>query len=263
MGTEPAQRMPRLSASKSLSMLDTFFPKHSRLLLSAIRKGSLARLAGWHEMLLVKLIHATSVNAAALRRAYDDPELYSIAFRARNLLELTIWTQFCGKSESNAKRFFYDAFRDAIGMGEASRRGLPETLKAKFKGTLDKSDAEMARSLDSVGMKPGDRRYTKVADAADAIGRKGEFLATNTLLSKFAHPTAMMVVSMPNNKIQKVFRASMLFEGAILGAQSLTAIHSTLDKHGYPVHPTDIMADGLAHVSSIIKIGTLFRARRA
>src|SRR4051812_10108838 len=56
-----------------------------------------------------------------LRRSYekkhDDSSL--LAWRARNLLELSVWCLYCSKSRENARRLYEDAGRDALGLFSA------------------------------------------------------------------------------------------------------------------------------------------------
>ena len=100
------RRIPRTaSKTKVLGMLRAFFPTYANAMVRVIAEERKPLLEHWHEMLLIKFIRATTANADALEKAFSYSELYSLAFHARNLLELSVWTEYCGKSRSNAGTF--------------------------------------------------------------------------------------------------------------------------------------------------------------
>jgi hypothetical protein len=62
-----------------------------------------------------KLAIAINVNRTYLEAMKTQQFTAGTAWTARNILELHAWTGFCLESEENAKRFFEDSARDAIG----------------------------------------------------------------------------------------------------------------------------------------------------
>src|SRR5258708_25463027 len=73
----------------------------------------------WREFQILTFIKYTKLYASDLISTYGAGRIDSVAQAARNLLELCIWTEFCGTSEVNAKRFYDDAAREMRGMTEA------------------------------------------------------------------------------------------------------------------------------------------------
>ena len=53
------------------------------------------------------------LNRSELQSAYLQRPLGSVAWLARNLLELAIWSEHCAASKENAKEFLLDSARDA------------------------------------------------------------------------------------------------------------------------------------------------------
>ena len=60
---------------------------------------------------------------------------------------------------------------------------------------LDSFKKTLRETAMAVGISSLDEDYKRVTSAADEIGLKEFFVAANTLLSKFAHPTAMTVLT--------------------------------------------------------------------
>ena len=54
----------------------------------------------------------------SLKRGYEEKrdEASLLAWRARNLLELSVWCLYCSKSRENARRLYEDAGRDVLGL---------------------------------------------------------------------------------------------------------------------------------------------------
>jgi hypothetical protein len=59
-----------------------------------------------------KLAIAVNHNVTELTRTRAGGPIYTVAWLARNLLELFVWTEYCTKSPENAKQFYIDAVRD-------------------------------------------------------------------------------------------------------------------------------------------------------
>jgi hypothetical protein len=60
---------------------------------------------------------------AALKEAYTVPppkdDLALLSWRARNLLELSVWATFCARDRNKARQFFEDLGRDASNLLKA------------------------------------------------------------------------------------------------------------------------------------------------
>lgn len=155
----------------------------------------------WHEDLLHRL--AAEVGANANRILLLIPQgkdnLSTLAYLVRNLLELNVWIGYCRMSKSNARRFYEDRWKDGVGLQRALENlvgALPavpnlseiQSAMAGFEKTLQQTAA-------TAGISSLDDDYTRVAKAADELGYRAFFVALNTFLSKFAHPTAMMVLA--------------------------------------------------------------------
>ena len=175
-------------------------------LLSRLKVLNAARtvLPAWYEDLLRNLVGEVGFNFVRMMQAHKERHLAVLAYSARNLLELYVWAKYCVKSEGNARRFREDMFRDFKGIYEAainlstvfSKR--PDTSNSP--ATLRRLDALIRQKASAFGMSAVDSNYTRALTAAGELGLKSLFVNTNTLLSKVAHPTALIVLTFPEGK---------------------------------------------------------------
>jgi hypothetical protein len=126
----------------------------------------------------------------------NETALPLIAWRSRNILELAVWTGYCGKEEDNAKEFMLDSVRDLDGLLDMPQE-VGGARTASFKAIRD----ELRRDAASDGLGMTDP-FTQVSKAAKDIGRLTEFRYYNRVLSKFVHPTSLMVMNVLSEAIQ-------------------------------------------------------------
>ena len=142
---------------------------------------------------LKKLRRAVDLNLRELQHAMSQRPLSSVAWIARNIVELTIWVEYCKSSPERAKRFYQDSERDSLDMLNIPSEECSGDQPFNFR-------AERARLLEKA-KQDGDFEnpeapYLQVSKAAKEVGWQDEFVYTNKLLSKFAHPTALAVMDL-------------------------------------------------------------------
>lgn len=174
----------------------------------------------WHnfsEYLLLK--------KAYQNRQRDDVPL--LAWRGRNLLELSIWSTYCAQNRENARRVFEDAGRDARELFDAFIKwGTATTQSVDWSDRLASAKQDLSkRALDNEGIDSLDGAYKQVSDAAKECGLGDHFRIGFKFLSKFAHPTAMRILSSPDEKREDLQR-DMLFS---LGCLFFTGAFNALD----------------------------------
>lgn len=147
----------------------------------------------WYISLALKLlINIERVCCDLLETTTQTDALPAAAWNSRNLLELWIWTAYCAASQTYAKRFYDDALRDAQGLTDALSK------LCELQG-IDDAAADARKTLAEVvrrehGVETIGTKFEKVFDAAAKIGLEAEYSAGNKELSKYAHPTALLVV---------------------------------------------------------------------
>ena len=149
----------------------------------------------WHVQLLGNLTSHVFTEYLALKRAYEmrpDDDSSLLAWRARNLLELSVWSMYCVKSEDHARRFYEDAGRDVLGVFKAFTFQKSKPAKRPIgsfqiqKGRRSFSSARQPRESSHW------KDYKAVSEAARENGWGQHFAVSYKLLSKFTahHKTA-------------------------------------------------------------------------
>jgi hypothetical protein len=123
--------------TKSLNDLSQLFPERSLLLVSTLRKKNAEhkKLPQWGSEQIAKLAITVIHSAMDLEPAYLAGRVSAVAWATRNLLELSIWIDYCGLSEQHAKRFPDDRLRDFYGLSRAVQQTFEAASGAKMTRT--------------------------------------------------------------------------------------------------------------------------------
>jgi hypothetical protein len=172
--------------------LQTTIPKRLAALLATIAAVKQPE-DGWYLNLVTKIITSVVRVCSDLAYTIEREALPAAAWNGRNLLELWIWTKYCSASRENAWKFHEDALRDILGLSEMNSRmceafGVPDNYGASSR---DKANRV---AIETLGLTSIDSNFTRVLDAAKAVGLEKQYGAINKYLSKLAHPTAGLVV---------------------------------------------------------------------
>lgn len=183
----------------------------------------------WYGELFASLCFRVFHEYSALKEAYAAPppkeDLALLSWRARNLLELSVWTTFCATDRNKARQCFEDLGKDANNLlkafqtwGEATNQS-PDWFQKGADARDGLANAALLRGVASI-----DGRFTKVATAAVEIGIAHHFTLMNKLLSKFAHPTAMLIVG--NSETLKVQKDSAFANGCLFFVGAFAALEN-------------------------------------
>jgi hypothetical protein len=118
-----------------------------------------------------------------LQSKKSEADVNYIAWLTRNLVELRIWAEYCSVSAENALEFHEDSVRDLI------------ELNKKVPGIDDETKAELKKAKAMLLNPKPDHRFKSVRDAATEVNMFMFYEQNNKTLSKFAHPTALSVMS--------------------------------------------------------------------
>jgi hypothetical protein len=174
--------------------LRTALPSSLRRLTDVLLAATFPPESAWCGDLFLKLMQSVARVGSDLLAATESPEaLPAVAWNARNMVELAVWVRYCGKSEKNARHFHEDAFRDlkdiVFTLAQLHKLiGRRYDLEASAHEKLDLM-AKTKLGLDSL-----DADYERVSSAAKEVGLSEWYWPTNKFLSKYAHPTAMLVI---------------------------------------------------------------------
>jgi hypothetical protein len=191
----------------------------------AARGGSKDEL--WYGQLFAGLCFRVFSEYLALKQAYAEgsakDDISLLSWRVRNLLELSVWANFCAKDRDSAWQFFKDLGRDANGVlnafkkwGEATGQS-PDWFQPGAEACDEPSNRAAARGVDSI-----DGRFTDVKKAAAEIGIGDHFNLAYKILSKLAHPTAMLILS--SSEFKQMQRTWVFGNGCLFFMGAFTAL---------------------------------------
>ena len=165
-----------------------------------------------------------------------DPSL--LAWRARNLLELSVWSAYFAKSCENAWRLYEDAGRDAKNVLDVFERwGKGTGQPVDWLSPIADGKDDLSRRAASEGIESLDGRYMRVEDAAGECGLKDMFKVMNKMLSKFAHPTAMQILGMADDEKQSLQRDTFYALGCCFFVGAVSALEKSVPLTRGPVQP--------------------------
>jgi hypothetical protein len=176
---------------------------------------------------LLALARETMTNYELGVQAHQAGQIQQLAWATRNLLELVTWSEYCAKSSDNANRFHEDALRDLLGALEVMDNVAllaPESSSqdlAIFKTMME----EFKRQISDIAVRTGipklDNNYKSVSKVAMELGEQQAtaYKNVNVLLSKFVHPTALIVNEVLDPQWARVMM-NIFLEVAAVSAES-------------------------------------------
>lgn len=181
----------------------------------------------WFADLVVKILLSVNRVCGDLLKTIDQEAVSGAAWNSRNLLELWVWLKYCATSRDNARRFHEDALRDMQGLTDAlcklhALQGIPNEFEVSARIKIEEV-------RDKLGLGSLDSGYTRVADAAEAVGLGDFFASSNKLLSKLAHPTAGLVLGiMHQSETHRSLQATLTTSGLFFAGQCVIALEQTV-----------------------------------
>ncbi len=130
-----------------------------------------------------------------LIQACSQKQVQHAAWAARNLLELSVWCGYCASSQSNAEGFYEDSLRDVSGILNRFEQLASLASTPPTDISVDKLRTHLNAVADKAGIDDLADDYRRAHDAAKELGPETEaaFKHLNVILSKFVHPTALVV----------------------------------------------------------------------
>ncbi len=187
----------------------------------------------WWVQLFASLCAHNFTEYHSLKHAYenkqnDDAAL--LAWRARNLLELSVWSTYCAKNRACARRVYEDAGHDLCEIFDTfTKWGVATTQDSDWLEPLAEAKRNLSeRALRLEGIDSIDGPYQQVRQAAKECGLGEHFNLSFKLLSKFAHPTAMQILAPPNEKSEQLQREMFFSQGCLFFTGAFNALEGQL-----------------------------------
>jgi hypothetical protein len=177
----------------------------------------------WYVSLLTKIVLSVGRFSRDLLDTMEKQALPAAAWNARNLLELWVWIKYCSVSRANARQFHEDVLRDMQGLAESlSKMYKTRGIKTEFEAEARKKLTDLAANM---GVNSLDASYLRVSEAAKAIGLDSWYGPMNIHLSKFAHPTAGLVIGiLHQDEMMKNLQSTCSTAGVFFAIQCADAL---------------------------------------
>lgn len=152
-----------------------------------------------------------------------------IAWRARNLLEISIWSLYCAQNKENARIFYEDAGRDVVGIFNAlTTWGKATSQDNNWLHPIEKAKQDISARAESEGIESLEGSYKQVRNAASECKMGQHFNVSYKFLSKFAHPTAMVIIAPPDSEKEKLQKDVFFSEGCMSFVNAFGALEGLL-----------------------------------
>lgn len=153
---------------------------------------------------LLKLLCALRTEYECIKHDYYHNQYTSrslLAWRARNLLEINTWCRFCCDQPENAEIFFEDAGKDQLELEEQLEKWGKDTNQPPewFENIID-NKKYIHEQAAKRGITELNSKYVSPSNAAKNLNHDKTFKIHNKILSKFVHPTAMLILSKETEK---------------------------------------------------------------
>ena len=126
----------------------------------------------WWVQLFGSLCFQVFSEYLSLKRAHEEKraEASLLAWRARNLLELSVWCLYCSKSRENARRFYEDAGRDVLGLFSAfTKWGTATAQDPDWLDLFTGAKQKLSQRAASDGIGSLDGAYSKSARRLESL----------------------------------------------------------------------------------------------
>jgi len=140
-------------------------------------------------------------------------------------MELSIWAVYCARSRKNARRLYEDAGRDVTGgFGAFKKWGEATAQDAEWFASGVTALQSLSNSAQAAGIESLTGSFVEVREAVKQTGFEHHFKLYNKFLSKFCHPTAIQILSTPDEAMQAVLRDTFFSQGCLFFTGAFTAL---------------------------------------
>jgi hypothetical protein len=181
----------------------------------------------WHVQLFGSICYQVLSEYHRLERAYnaESENASLLAWRARNLLELSVWATYFVTSKEHARRLYEDAGRDVLDLvGAFEKWGKVTAQSSDWLAPLAAGKQDLSQRATADGIDTLEGSYKRVSDAAKDCGLSDHFAVSFKVLSKFAHPTAMQILGAPDEGRHALQRDCFFSQGCLFFTGAFVAL---------------------------------------
>lgn len=183
----------------------------------------------WHVQLLGALCYQVFSEYHQLENAYGflGENTSLLAWRARNLLELSVWSTYFVKSKEHARRLYEDAGRDVLDLLSAFEKwGQATAQPIDWLNPLANGKQDLSQRAAAQGIETLEGPYKRVTEAAKDCGMSDHFSLSFKMLSKFAHPTAMQILGVPDEARHALQNDCFFSQGCLFFTGAFVALEN-------------------------------------
>jgi hypothetical protein len=183
----------------------------------------------WYVQLFGALCYQVFSEYHLMEHAYGEERQNAslLAWRARNLLELSVWSQYFIKGREQARRLYEDAGRDTLELiGAFEKWGQSTAQSTDWLGPLASGKQDLSQRAAAEGIETLDGSYKRVSDAAKDCGMADHYSLSFKMLSKFSHPTAMQILGAPDEARHGLQRDCFFSQGCLFFTGAFVALES-------------------------------------
>jgi hypothetical protein len=178
--------------------------------------------------ILSRLSTAVQFNVNELVNARSNGPISRLAWLTRNLLELLIWTDYCGKSAEHSRRFYIDSLRDWTDLVRTVASTL--TPGPEFDTVIEQLTSSSTEALSCLNLFGPGYSYTRIHDAAEETKRLPFYKAHNKVLSKLAHPTALAIILPISAENQAELRRTLVTTGVAMAREAFDMMEAIMKR---------------------------------
>jgi hypothetical protein len=195
----------------------------------SIHKGNISEGELWKWRTLFGLVILAIQHYDGLMDANSRVlPLSTLAYHARCLLELVIWTKYALESDENIKLIDADALNDSMDL-LLKLNEFANFFDNSFKLKTEEAKINLHKFAEKEGHKEPTKKYLRIKDLLKDDSWRFWYDVRMKLLSKLVHPCGFTIVGMDNEKIEKDLRPILVKEACRWFATVIKAVAPLVD----------------------------------
>jgi len=183
----------------------------------------------WFVNVLTALLRGLIIEYQQLNTGYQR-SVRLMAWACRNLMEISIYTEYALRSEENAHELIEDVLMDTLDVFSSFKKWFTALEPAMPTPELDAVLKSFQETKTDVGINR--KTYRRTQDLARVLDREPDYLHANKVSSKLIHPTAWSLLSLDLDKEDALMRPYIYKAGSKYFGVSFLRIRQYVGKYG-------------------------------
>jgi hypothetical protein len=183
----------------------------------------------WFVNVLTALLRGLIIEYQQLNLGYQR-SVRLMAWACRNLMEISIYTEYALRSEENAHELIEDVLMDTLDVFSSFKKWFTALEPDMATPELDTVLKSFQETKTDVGISR--RAHRRTQDLARVLDREPDYLHANKVSSKLIHPTAWSLLSLDLDKEDALMRPYIYQAGSRYFGESFLRIRQYVGKYG-------------------------------